>query len=627
MYEPLAHHPHHMAAGLASLGRGNDKMLVHMTPNEVGGLRKLAMAAGGDLSVNPHTGLPEAGFLSSLLPMIAGGLLVATGVGAPLAAAVVGAGDTAITGSWKKGLMAGIGAYGGASLASGLGAAGVGANPASAVVAGSGATPGVTSSLVDQATGLVATPGGAMTPDLAEASGYSTTATTEATPGLTAQQAATQNVANKAAYNASLKAIAGQPAAWAPSYGQGLSNIGAGIGKLTTPGVLGGIGSTMGMSGVGAAALPVMQTLNAANQQNIPATSANQQPYYNTTYNPRTQTYSTGNWSKNFAGPGYTGAPGAGQTAGGVNSAGIPYGSYNNPYTGVTGIRAGGSIKHMASGGESSSFGGIQNQSALGQYFNNLINGTATTSSLAKPDPSANANYMAGLSQGTAPTTPIGSTSTTPWINSGYQAETAANAPTTATTPTTPTKGDINLFGVNLPVNLPNGADASSNIPSYTWNPATQSYGSGAGAGAAGSYTWNPATQSYTSTGGGYAGYGGYGGRGYGKAAGGGIGSLNSFAAGGMSLGSYSDGGRLLKGPGDGMSDDIPAHIHGAKPQPAALADGEFVIPADVVSHLGNGSTDAGSRMLYKMMDRVRQARTGNPKQGRQIDPNKFMPV
>ena len=91
------------------------------------------------------------------------------------------------------------------------------------------------------------------------------------------------------------------------------------------------------------------------------------------------------------------------------------------------------------------------------------------------------------------------------------------------------------------------------------------------------------------------------------------------------SLGSYSDGGRLLKGPGDGMSDDIPATI--GHNQPARLAEGEFVIPADVVSHLGNGSTEAGSKVLYQMMDRVRRARTGNPKQGKQIKANKFMPV
>jgi len=90
-------------------------------------------------------------------------------------------------------------------------------------------------------------------------------------------------------------------------------------------------------------------------------------------------------------------------------------------------------------------------------------------------------------------------------------------------------------------------------------------------------------------------------------------------------LGGYSDGGRLLKGPGDGMSDSIPARI--GRRQPARLADGEFVVPADVVSHLGNGSTDAGAKQLYDMMDKVRRARTGNKKQGREINPRRFVPA
>jgi len=89
----------------------------------------------------------------------------------------------------------------------------------------------------------------------------------------------------------------------------------------------------------------------------------------------------------------------------------------------------------------------------------------------------------------------------------------------------------------------------------------------------------------------------------------------------------YAAGGMLLRGPGDGMSDSIPAVIKGDTPQRAALADGEFVIPADVVSHLGNGSTEAGAKRLYSMMDKVRHARTGNPKQGKQINPDKFMPA
>ena len=94
---------------------------------------------------------------------------------------------------------------------------------------------------------------------------------------------------------------------------------------------------------------------------------------------------------------------------------------------------------------------------------------------------------------------------------------------------------------------------------------------------------------------------------------------------GGGHLGSYSDGGRLLKGPGDGMSDDIPAKI--GKKQPARLADGEFVVPADVVSGIGNGSTDAGAKRLYQMMDRVRSARTGSKKQGREIKAEKYLPT
>ena len=83
--------------------------------------------------------------------------------------------------------------------------------------------------------------------------------------------------------------------------------------------------------------------------------------------------------------------------------------------------------------------------------------------------------------------------------------------------------------------------------------------------------------------------------------------------------------GYYLGGTTDGMADQIPATINGT--QQAALSDGEFVVPADVVSHLGNGNSDAGAKQLYSMMDRVRQARTGRQEQGRKIAPNKFLPV
>ena len=95
------------------------------------------------------------------------------------------------------------------------------------------------------------------------------------------------------------------------------------------------------------------------------------------------------------------------------------------------------------------------------------------------------------------------------------------------------------------------------------------------------------------------------------------LGGTREFARGGNVNGYY------LGGPTDGMADQIPATINNM--QPAALSDGEFVIPADVVSHLGNGNSDAGAQNLYSMMERVRRDRTGNPKQGKQIDPNKYL--
>jgi hypothetical protein len=108
-------------------------------------------------------------------------------------------------------------------------------------------------------------------------------------------------------------------------------------------------------------------------------------------------------------------------------------------------------------------------------------------------------------------------------------------------------------------------------------------------------------------------------------------GGMMGYAVGGGlgSLGGYSDGGRLLKGPGDGVSDSIPATI-GRKQQPARLADGEFVVPARIVSELGNGSTDAGAKKLYAMMDRVQRARgktTGKNKVAANSRADKYLPA
>jgi hypothetical protein len=104
---------------------------------------------------------------------------------------------------------------------------------------------------------------------------------------------------------------------------------------------------------------------------------------------------------------------------------------------------------------------------------------------------------------------------------------------------------------------------------------------------------------------------------------------LNQYASGNIStLGGYSDGGRLLKGPGVGVSDSIPASIGGR--QPARLADGEFVVPARIVSEIGNGSTEAGARKLYEMMDRVQRARrktVGKNQVARNTKAEKLLPA
>ena len=134
-----------MAQQVQSQGRGEDTMLVHMTPGEINSLQGLAMAHGGSLTINPETGLPEAGFLGNILKKLAptllgAGLMFIPGVNALAAAGMVGAGSALKTGSLKKGLLAGLSAYGGASLARGLGA---GVQAATAAAPGAGtAIPG-----------------------------------------------------------------------------------------------------------------------------------------------------------------------------------------------------------------------------------------------------------------------------------------------------------------------------------------------------------------------------------------------------------------------------------------------------------------------------------------------------
>lgn len=525
----------HVAQGLASLGRGNDKMLVHMTPGEVQGLQRLAMAHGGSLTINPHTGLPEAGILDSLLPTLIGvGLTAATGLPAWGIGLGVGGATALASGSLQKGLMAGLGAFGGAGLGGAL--EGFGGAQAAKDLA-------VQKTMEDAAINAAAE--GTQLPSWYKDVVSSTTAL----PAPTAL-AADATMADR------------------------FTSMGRGIGAaVDSPSAFGSEVTKQlgGKYGAMAAAAPtVMAGLQALNK---PATlqgnavaqnKGNIRPYQYTVgqVDPEAQRQvSQFGFSKvpYFTGQGYTAQPIYAAAAGGqVPSPSLPldlsqnypgsniskssyatlpstdsqevvdgYGPKINPFTGAEGMAAGGLAK-FGSGGISVDSSGHRTEYSSGDdrgVISRLLSGNSYSGN--------------GLGSG---------------------------------------------FTGLLSQIQPQGAFGSAPMDEYVYDPETQQY-----------VKRTPDMQ---------------------------------MAAGGIAaLPEYAAGGKLLRGPGDGMSDDIPAVIKGETPQRAALADGEFVIPADVVSHLGNGSTDAGAKRLYTMMDRVRKARTGNPKQGKQINAERLMPA
>ena len=214
---------HDIAKQVQSKGRDEDTVLIHMTPGEVNGLQQLAMAHGGSLTINPETGLPEAGFLKRLLPMIAGAALVATGIGAPMAALLVGGGSTGLGfvegkglgRSLKQGLMAGLGAYGGASMAAGFGVGAAGQAATKAVGEKAVAEAAKTAATEAAKTGVTAAVPGVVTPT-AETIGRSLV------PSISATNAATVGVP----YSAAAATNAAAPFAVTPSFNVATSGVG-----------------------------------------------------------------------------------------------------------------------------------------------------------------------------------------------------------------------------------------------------------------------------------------------------------------------------------------------------------------------------------------------------------------
>ena len=605
MFKPMAHHPHNMASGLASLGRGGDSMLVHMSPGEVQSLHQLATLAGGGITTNPRTGLPEAGFLSSLLPMLAGGLatVLSGGTLGPLALMALQGGAGLAAGAVKgdKGIgligdvFSGIGGGGLASGVENLGASAASQTAAASALGDQTAAANAAAQAASDAPGAIMS----QVPNAATVGDVAPSAATNSAMGNLAEMNTPGAAGRWAAMKAGMSALG--PGGSASGLGFLQSNVGN-IMKAAAPALMGGL---------------------SGGTSNLPTSKAG--PYYNTTftgkmtYGPGGQplysgSYSPGSWSTNYMGQGYRPSVGAGQ-----NTSKGPLGSFENPYSGITtlyptydpntglptgqapGMKRGGHVHHYAAGGASvPSSTGQQMLDALKQNFipaqgtdqaalqamNQQFAASASAPRPAPADPTANNAYLSALAA-------------TPYNPNWAGPTPAPTSTSTQSSTSTPSSSYVPaaMFSTNASGN-------TSVLPQYTYDPTTGTYtqvaSSGAGDIRGGGYNSDILS-----------------------------GRKANFAGGGLAdlAPTYAAGGKLLTGDGNGMSDSIPAVIHGPKPQRAALADGEFVVPADVVSHLGNGSTSAGAKKLYSMMNKIRLARTGNLKQGKQINPDKFLPV
>jgi hypothetical protein len=464
-------YPQQSAQGLASLGRGNDSMLVHMTPREVQGLQGLAMAHGGSLSINPQTGLPEAGILDVVLP-VAGSFF---GIPPEVTAALM-AGKTLIEGGdIGSAALSAFGGYTGGKLGKSL------------------------KSFVDPIQNL------------------STSAVNAAA-----------NTANTAG---SFIGPTGEMGSKLLSQSGGASQIGSNFGSVANE------------FGVNRPVEDVFKNSfspDFAKQNFVPGFADN-------------------NLQGSFMGKDFS-QPGMNQ-AGGINT-GYAYDT-------------------AAKVAEPNMFSPIsEGASDFGNQF-----GAAVKNPVDFARHVGEGDALAGGAK-------IGMYAASPLIEGMMKPQTFAF--------NDPDKGKYK--GPQGQLNLSDEFDTGLRLAeggTIATGGIRDLYGS--------SDNQNQAPLSRD----------GYG-----------LGRLNQLGnqqslSQAQTLG-YARGG-YLNGAGDGMSDSIPATIEGK--QPARLADGEFVVPADVVSHIGNGSSKAGSKRLYAMLDKVRRARTGHTKQGKQIKADKYLPA
>ena len=786
-----------IAKQLEAKGRHGDSVLVHMSPNEVKGLHAIAEAHGKKITINPETGLPEAFSLKSLLPTVLGAGLAMTGIGAPIAALMVGGGYTVATGSLQKGLMAGLGAYGGAGLTGSLMGAGTAAGAAGAANAGANAAANAgTNAAVNAGTNAALNPSNVMAvnPTTGVSNAF-TGGSAGIQGGMNANQAhllyGTPTVSNastisNAAANVQAPTFMQTAAGNFDKAAAGAKNLYAG-GWDATSNFLGANKMNLGL----AAAPMVSDALSPKPPgPETPVDKGMIRPY--TFAANQTGTYGDAGGSAPIydrTAPTYDTVAGLGDTSERQHfnptfTAGEPYAAARG---GIVGLAIGGKVENesaIKAIGMNTDYPMAHIETPL---YSNPMMSRPDARDVVNPsgdvavdeftgEPRMASGGIAGYGfGGTVSGVAHPSSSAQPTKEYAYNPKTQEFTETTTTPP--PQQQQMGAFGFPFGVmggmgGMGMGMGGGMFNPGY--RPAQQQMGGfgfpfgimggmGMGGGmfnpgyrlvpdapqqpqapsvvskisggimdpympqqeqgmanggairmASGgpSYSYNPETQQFTqlrapspyspltaaSSGGGFgamvaAVIDKFNSRKLppeqrGQKVSGGVEtsqapaapetprvtggiipaqavaqapqsiyetpvnqrlgltsfyptmdySLDKFgsqflpppppeeaaeqnmasggmAGGGYNLGGYSDGGRLLKGPGDGVSDSIPATI--GNRQPARLADGEFVVPARIVSELGNGSTEAGARKLYAMMDRIQKGRKKSVGKGR----------
>ena len=533
---------HNTAHYLKSKGRGTDTELVHMSKREIKGLQQLAMANGGSLTINPDTGLVEAGFLEQALPIVAAAAATYFTAGAAAPALTAALGGSAMAGGIAAGALAGAGISGITAAITGkdVGNAALMGGLGGALSGGLGAYDGAPNLLAD-ATQKTAVEAGTQTISQAPAIGDFAGSASDPTAGMA-----------QAAYT-------GMPPVATPSMPPPASTptLNPGDVEAQAGGFYGG-------------QAPANPYANMTNQQISNATGIQTPQTSPSFYSEQGMLGKTGLLALPAAGLLDTEEeplPGADPYVSPLKRISPNFKAYQapqpNPYykAKYPTYADGGPVERMS-------------------QMNTAINPQGGL-------------YPQGMVDKTQYAMPTQRPTSMEVIDAGAQSMFASGGITQqAYLP----KGDAGRF-----------VDSDANTRGLSALDAAQYRLKKLGSRSGIKMAEMPKT--------GIKGLGGD--------------FSDMAAAGGVAhLGDYSDGGRLLRGPGDGVSDNIPATI--GNKQPARLADGEFVVPARIVSELGNGSTEAGAKRLYAMMDRVQNARkktVGKGKIAKDSKSSKYLPA